>query len=770
MNCSSSDNEKLVTNRKKPLASSKKANKFRYCFEFLLVFIAGIAIGIVCCHLYLVKLFPEAVIKPEVTSKQWMGIADVQNDVINELKAENIRENLKTLTAKPHLAGSIQDEEYLVNFIKDRFESYLDTVEVFPYDVLLSFPNETDKNYVGLIHQNGSVTSKSHPVEKPVTSDEERAKVVSAFNAFSPAGHVIGNMFYVNYGREKDFTELSNRGINVSGSICIARYGQIYRGDKEKYAVQYGCVALVMFTDPFDYGGARSHSWDPSMKNSKSYPHTWWMPSTGFQRGTLAGSGDLLTPNYPSLNFTYRLPLHEIDLPKIPTLPISYADAYRYLSVLNGPIAPDDWQGGLNVSYRFGGSFIDSHVDCKAMVHVANYLQRKTIHTVIGYIRGWLEPDRYVIMGNHRDAWTFGGADPNSGTAVLLEVSRAIAKVAKEKKWRPRRTLIFCNWGAEEFGEIGSVEWIEQMEKRLLMQAVSYLNIDIAVDGNKTFRAQAYPSLQGVIFNATKLVRNPNYNETMHGRTSVYDTWQHYLPDPLNPNQPLVQNLGSGSDFTDFMQREGVASVDIRYTYDTKSHTSSYPVYHSLHDTFHYFENFLDPGFNLSLAVASISACTLIQLSGCAVLPLNPIDTGIKLTSMANSLKKNFKDIFNEEKVSLDDLFRIIEIFNRAANSLMQHVKKLKPTSSDIHLRMINDKLFHINRGFLDYIPLPNQPLYHNVVFAPSTHNSYSGSGFPAVHDAAVEAQRGGSIDFVRRELSILCVKLLQATQLMQDF
>ena len=730
----------------------------------------GMAVGILYCHQWVILPKDSGNDSKAHVTNKWLNLDDVKGDIIKELNPENIRENLKILTQKPHLAGSVQDEEHLVGLIKERFASYLDAVEVFPYNVLLSFPNDTDKNYVAIVYPNGTETRQSNPVETPVTTDEQNATVVSAFNAYAPAGHVEGNMFYVNYGREKDYQEFTRHGLNISGSICIARYGQTYRGDKEKFGAMHGCKALVLYTDPFDYGGAKAHSWNPRMADEDAYPHTWWMPSTGFQRGDVGGSGDPLTPDYPSLNFTYRIPLKEAGLPEIPTFPISYKDAYQYLSILSGPIAPNDWQGGLNVTYRFGGSFVGSHANSKALVHVANYMERKTIHTVIGYIRGWLEPDRYVIMGNHRDAWTFGGADPNSGTAVVLEVSRAIAKVVKDGKWRPRRTIIFCNWGAEEFGEIGSMEWVEQMEKRLLMNAVSYLNIDIAVDGNKTFRVQAYPSLQQLIFNATKFVKNPNYNESTHGRTTVYDTWLHYLPDPLNPDRPIVQILGSGSDFINFMQRTGVASLDIRYTYDPKTNTSSYPVYHSLHDTFHYFENFLDPGFNLSLAIASISAYTLVELSGSYVLPLNPVDTGNKLVSMANALKNNYKDIFNEEKVSLDDLFRIIGIFRNAAEKLMEHAAKLNPSTNEIHLRMINDKLFYINRGFLDYVSLPNQHLFHNVVFAPSTHDSYSGSGFPAVNDAAAEAQRKGSLDYVRKELSILCVKILSAAQLMHDF
>ena len=691
--------------------------------------------------------------------------ADVEVEVVNQIKAENIRENLKILTAKPHLAGSVQDEKHLVNFIKERFESYLDAAEVFPYNVLLSFPNDTDMNYIGLVHENGSVSRKSNPIETPVTEFERSATVVSAFNAYAPAGNVKGSMYYVNYGRQKDFMELSRRGINVTGSVCIVRYGEVYRGDKVKFATQYNCSALIIYSDPFDFANVSIHSWNPSSKLDV-YPKTWWLPPSGFQRGDiLVRNGDPLTPDYPALNFTYREPQSEIDLPEIPVLPISYADAYQYLSILNGTDAPDDWQGGLDVTYKLGGSFVDSHADCKAMVHVANYLQRKTIHTVIGYIRGWLEPDRYVIMGNHRDAWTFGGADPNSGTAVMLEMSRAIAKVVREGKWRPRRTIIFCSWGGEEYNIIGSTEWVEQMEKRLLMQAVSYLNIDVAVGGNNTFQSFATPNLNQLIYNITKCVKNPSSAEIAKDRATVYDTWLYQNPNPDQPKLPLINNIGSGSDFTAFLQTTGVSCFDIGYVY-----VPGYPSYHSLHDTFEYFDNFIDRGFNVSVAVASVGAKALLRLSGAHVLPMNTADIATKLSSMALNLQNTYKEIFNPKKVPLDELYRVIKVFKDSADSFMQQIAQLNSSASEIQLRMINDKLFYINRGFLDFKGIFGQRYYRNVVFAPSSNNNYYGAGFPALNDAASEAQKSGSLGRVRKELSVLCLKILSAAQLITNF
>ena len=731
------------------------------CFSVTSALIVGLCFGAIFGRYIRIS---DDNIGIQTSTNKFLYSEQVKIDVINEIKAENIRNNLKILTNKPHVAGSEQNEEYLVNFMKDRWESYLDAVEVFPYDVLLSFPNETDKNYVGITYPNGSVTRKSTPDEKPVTEDEKNATIISAFNAYSPPGHVEGNMFYVNYGREEDFSELAQRGINISGSICIARYGQIFRGDKTKFAQEHGCAALIIFTDPYNFANASIQSWSPN-STASVYPDTWWLPPSSFQRGSVVEeNGDPLTPGYPSLNFTHRIPISGINAPTIPVLPIGYEDAYQYLSIMNGTDAPYDWQGGFKLKYKFGGSFVASHTDCKAVVHVANYLQRKVVRTVIGYIRGAVEPDRYVLLGNHRDAWTFGGADPSSGTAVMLELSRAIAEVVKSGSWRPRRTIVFCSWSAEEYAEIGSSEWVEQMEKRLLMQAVSYFNIDVAVGGNNTFMALATPNFNQLLYDITNSIKNPSSSEIAHGRNTVYDTWLYNTPDPNYPQLPLINGIGSGSDFVGFMQKAGVACFDIGYVY-----VPGYPTYHTLHDTFEYFEHFIDPEFNVSVAVASVAADGLLQLSSSIALPMNPIDIANKLNLMASNLYDKYKSVF-EKDVSLDDLYQVIQVFNIAANELMEQAQELNESSSDIHVRMINDKLFMVNRGFLDFNGLPGRNYFRNVVFAPSSFNSYDGAGFPAVNDAAIEAEKGGSLENVRKELSILCVEILSAAQLMSDF
>jgi len=687
-------------------------------------------------------------------------LSNFQRLIKSEIKHENIRNNLKVLTEKPHVAGSIQDEKVLVDFVFSSLYESLENVEISSYDVLLSYPNKTNRNYIALLSNEGKIQIKSKSEEPPLTSGEDDPYVIDGFNSYSPAGHVHGNLIYVNFAKVEDFEFLKNQTIECRNMICIARYGQIFRGDKATNAQFYGCIGLVIFSDPLNYGGYNKHSWYPGLNDSNGYPNTWWLPKTGFQRGSLHMGGDPETMFYPSLNVTYRdEPNH---LPQIPVQPISFLDAYSFLSILGGKEAPENWQGGFNFTYKVGGMFVEPYTTSKVELHVGNYVVRKTIHNVIGYIYGEYEPDRYVLFGNHRDAWEFGGADPSSGTAVLLETARAIGKVMKQTSWRPKRTIMFCNWGAEEHGLIGSTEWVEEYEKKLIQRAVAYINIDIAVQGNATFRASATPTLYQLLYDTTKNIPNPNKDEVKQGRLSVYDTWLHVHPDELKIN-PWVRMLGSGSDYTMFVQRAGVASIDMRYTFD--HFISSYPVYHSLHDSFEYFEKFLDPGFEYSFAMAEISVDLLIKLSSSKILPLNPIDYAYKLHKMHLKLKNNFGKKLEAVGISLENLNFCIE---RLKASIINFNKTYNKHINSIQLRQLNDKLFYLDRAFLDFTGIPGREKFRHVVFAPGKHDSYSGSGFPGVLDSIYEAEHGASYEKVKKQLSVLCVHILAAANVLE--
>ncbi|MGH0179820.1 UNVERIFIED_CONTAM: hypothetical protein FKN15_015401 [Acipenser sinensis] len=285
-----------------------------------------------------------------------------------------------------------------------------------------------------------------------------------------------GDPVYVNYGTIEDFTYMKrNLSVDLNGTIAIARYGKIFRADKVKHAAEFGCVGMVLYSDPADYAVD---------SEVRVYPDDWWLPGTGVQRGTvLPRDGDPLTPYYPSIESAfYQKESDSFSVSAIPVTPIGYDDAIKYLRKISGPEANSTWQGGLNVTYRLGPGFIPPYSNSKLKLHVHTYNERRMTHNVIGYIRGEHEPDRYVVLGNHRDAWVFGAVDPSSASAAMMELSRAFGELLKDG-WRPRRSIVFCSWGAEEHGLIGSTEWVEELVKILGTRAVAYLNVDIAVEG-----------------------------------------------------------------------------------------------------------------------------------------------------------------------------------------------------------------------------------------------------------------------------------------------
>lgn len=403
---------------------------------------------------------------------------------------------------------------------------------------------------------------------------------------------------YVNYGRVEDFVNVT-RLINITGCICIARYGKIFRGNKATLAERFGCSGLILYTDPADFAihGTRT-----------VYPDSWWLPGTGVQRGSLKLSlGDPLTPLYPATESAYRMDVSMTDLPRIPVQPVGYEDARVLMRNMTGREAPPGWKGDLDIPYRLGPGYQQS--DLYVKMRVATYSQRAVTYNVVGFIEGSVEPDRYVILGNHHDAWVFGAVDPSSGTAVMLEVARAFGKM-KSGGWRPRRSLVFCAWGAEEQGLIGSREWVENFGHILGHRAVAYLNVDLAIAGNYSLRGRSLPLLKDLLYEVTKSVPNPDENEIRNGRPTIYDTWSNRVPEKSSgghvTGRPLVPLLGSGSDFDPFISAVGITSLDIRYNFDESTRLSSYPLYHSAYETMHLVETYIDPTFKVSAAVGKI--------------------------------------------------------------------------------------------------------------------------------------------------------------------
>uniref|UniRef100_UPI00398F850C N-acetylated-alpha-linked acidic dipeptidase 2 n=1 Tax=Pristiophorus japonicus TaxID=55135 RepID=UPI00398F850C len=652
----------------------------------------------------------------------------IRSQLLNEMQAEKIRTYLRSWTRFPHLAGTEKNLQ-LAHQIKKQWKIWgLDSVELVHYDVLLSYPNKSNPNYISIIDKNGYSIFNTSFFEPLPPGYENVEDLVPPFNAYSPAGTPVGDLVYVNYARTEDFFQLERElGINCTGKIVIARYGKIFRGNKVKNAMNAGAKGVIFFSDPADYCAPGVHP----------YPNGWNLPGSGVQRGNilnLNGAGDPLTPGFPANEYAFRLD-EGIGLPNIPVHPIGYHDAEEMLRHMGGISAPSKWNGQLNVSYNIGPGFTDSYSSQKVRMHVYTRNEVRRIYNVIGKIRGAIEPDRYVILGGHRDAWGFGSIDPTSGAAVVHEAIRSFAKLIKEG-WRPRRTMVFASWDAEEFGLLGSTEWAEDNAKLLQERGVAYINADSAIEGNYTLRVDCSPLLYQLVYTLTKEISSPD--DGYEGK-SLYQSW--YEKDPWTgyKEAPRIRKLGSGSDFEAYFQRLGIASGRARYTKNRKTDTySSYPVYHSAYETFELVERFYDPSFKKLLAVAQVRGGLVYEIADSTIIPFDCRDYAEALENYANVIYEQAKEHqfqLNKYQVSFDSLFSAVHNFTRVATDFHERLEKIDITNP-LAVRIINDQLMLLERSFIHPLGLPGRPFYRHIIYAPSTHNKYAGESFPGIYDA----------------------------------
>uniref|UniRef100_A0A8C6KV84 Glutamate carboxypeptidase 2 n=1 Tax=Nothobranchius furzeri TaxID=105023 RepID=A0A8C6KV84_NOTFU len=638
-------------------------------------------------------------------------------EFLDEMQTNQIREHLRKFTRLPHLAGTEQNLKYAEQIKKEWLEFGLDSVSLVPYDVLLSYPNKSQPNYISICDDLGNEVFNTSLAEPIPQGYEDVSNIVPPYSAFSAKGQPQGDLVYVNYGRTEDFFQLEREmGINVTGKIVIVRYGKIFRGNKVKNAMLAGAKGIIMFSDPADYWAA----------DVEPYPDGWNLPGGGAQRGNvlnLNGAGDPLTPGYPAKEYTYRFSLDEgVGLPKIPVHPIGFHDAIHLLKKV------------------------------RMNIHTNNQVTR--IYNVIGKIRGALEPDRYVILGGHRDAWVFGGIDPMSGAAVLHETARSAGSLLK-KGWRPRRTIIFASWDAEEFGLLGSTEWAEDNARLLQERAVAYINADSAIEGMYTLRVDCTPSLHTLAYDITKQVSLLAH--TTHLKLIIHINLK--LSSLFNI---MISKLGSGSDFEAYFIRLGIAAGRARYTKNRKTERySSYPVYHSVYETFEIVERFYDPSFRRLRAVAQVRGGLIFMLADSKLLPLDVNEYADSLGKYAQSIAEvaqKHPEQMELYKVSFDSLFSAVQNFSAAARDFYARLQTLH-TEDPLQLRVVNDQLMYLERAFIDPLGLPGRPFYRHVIFAPSSHNKYAGESFPGIYDALFDIENSADPEKawqeVKRQISI---------------
>ncbi|XP_052525712.1 N-acetylated-alpha-linked acidic dipeptidase 2-like isoform X1 [Tympanuchus pallidicinctus] len=693
---------------------------------------------------------------------------NVRQKLVDEMKAESIKRFLRSFTKLPHLAGTEQNF-LLAKQIQGQWKEFgLDSAELVHYDVLLSYPSETQPNYISVIDDQGNEIFNTSSFEPPPEGYENVTDISPPYNAFSAQGTPEADLVYVNYGRTEDFFKLEREmGINCTGKIVIARYGKIFRGNKVKNAILAGAIGVILYSDPADYCAPGV---DP-------YPDGWNLPGRGVQRGNvlnLNGAGDPLTPGYPAKEYTFRYKVNEgVGIPKIPVHPIGYHDAEVLLHAMGGPAAPDStWKGALNVSYNVGPGFANNFSTRKVRMHIHTNNEIARIYNVIGVIRGAVEPDRYIILGGHRDSWVFGGIDPSTGAAVLQEVVRSFGKM-KMEGWRPKRTIIFASWDAEEFGLLGSTEWAEENARVLQERAVAYINADSSIEGNYTLRVDCTPLLYKLIYNLTKEISSPDEG---YENKSLYESWLEKDPAPENNSHPRINKLGSGSDFEAYFQRLGIASGRVRYTKNRKMDKfSNYPVYHTAYETFELVEKFYDPTFTKQLAVAKLRGKLVYELADSQVIPFDCRDYGEALKGYSDriyELAKKHEKQLETYGVSFDPLFSAVGNFSEAAAEFHRRLEQVD-RKDPVAVRIINDQLMFIERAFIDPLGLPGRKFYRHVIFAPSSHNKYTGESFPGIYDAMFDIEtktdHQGAWEEVKRQISIAAFTVQAAAETLKE-
>ncbi|KAG1693981.1 N-acetylated-alpha-linked acidic dipeptidase 2 [Nymphon striatum] len=609
--------------------------------------------------------------------------------LVDHISADHIKEFLRNLTKKGHLAGTQSDRLGAESIKRTWLDHGIPNVKLNHYDVLLSYPDPNNLNYVSIIGDSGETIFKTKLQEFTEADLDLGRKITPPFNAYSASGTVTGDLIYLNYGNIQDFKYVTeDLGINLKGKIVLMKYGVISRGKKSMMAQKYNASGVILYSDPKDY------VWD----NSGVYPKSLNIPPDGVQRGALKRiKADPLTAGYPATENAYRTTVKKIEdmyaMFKIPVFPIGYGDAAKLLSEINGTEAPLKWRGGLNLTYNIGPGFKNSKYEIK--LNVGNINARKVINNIIGVIPGEIEPDRYVILGNHRDSWTLGASDPSSGTACLMEITRAFGKLYKEGGWRPRRTIIFASWDAEEYGYVGSTEWTEEY-RFILDRAVVYFNVDQAVTGTKSFYARGSPSLHETIYKVTKMIDNPDSAEVNRGRKSVYDTWSVLKSNNIDYIPPISYPTG-GSDFYPFLHYFGVPVADFRF----KGKRLSNPLYHTRFETFDMQNKLNDPKFKYHKALAQVWTSLTTSFSEPVILPFNISGYVPVFTKAFRNLKDSYEELIKTKGFNFDKLEAAFMEYFSAIESFENFKKTKRHSNNPFEIRMINDQMMRMEKSFI---------------------------------------------------------------------
>jgi N-acetylated-alpha-linked acidic dipeptidase len=693
---------------------------------------------------------------PATASSSIFGFRDAAAELATEERFIAVpdpklaEEHLRILTKDPHMAGTVEDKataEYVAQKFRD---AGLDT-KIVEYKVWMNYPAEISVDMTAPEGVEMHGPTREHVDNDPFQDDP---RVVMPFNGMSPSGDVEADVVYANYGTPEDFEKLEKMKIDVHGKIVLVRYGQNFRGVKVFVAQEHGAAGVIIYSDPADDG------W----KRGDKYPEGPWRPDTGVQRGSVGYMfefpGDPTTPgvaSVPSLPASQRIsPEQSAQMPKIPVTPMSYHDIWPVLEHLGGPDSPREWQGSLPFTYHVGPG------PARVKMHLKQDYQFRTLWDVVGRVPGSELPDEWVIAGNHRDAWVYGAVDPNSGTASMLEAVHGVGELLKSG-WKPKRTMMFCSWDGEEEGLMGSTEWVEENEAALA-NAAAYFNMDVAVSGSK-FGASAVPSLKQFIRDVTKVVPSPK------GGT-VYEAWQKAAepdaPSTQSPTEAIgdsrrlpaaqvkgevpVGDLGSGSDYTAFLQHSGVPSSDV-------SSSGAYGVYHSVFDNFAWFKRFADPDFVYEQEMARVFGLEAVRMADTDVLPYDYEQYGKEIEAYLDSSHRRAVDKFGGDGLDFKGVDAAARRFELAGAKIL--AKQKNPPRDAARL---NRALRDAERAMLTPQGLPHRSWFRHAIYAPGEYTGYAAVVIPGVNEALDKGDR----ERTRQQLAVLTAALERAAKTLE--
>jgi len=670
---------------------------------------------------------------------------------------DNMREYMKRLSAHPHHLGSPYDQDN-AQWILSKFKEWGLDAHIETFHVLFPTPKE---RLVELVEPAKFVAKLQEPALSVDPTSEQMDEQLPTYNAYSTDGDVTGPLVYVNYGVPEDYKQLESLGISVKGAIVIARYGASWRGIKPKVAAEHGAVGCLIYSDPRDDGYFQGDV----------FPQGPWRPLEGAQRGSVMDmtlySGDPLTPGVGATEEAKRLPVGEAPtITKIPVMPLSYRDAQPLLAALQGPMAPDAWRGALATPYHIGPG------PAKVHLRVRFNWDIKPIYDVIARVTGSQYPAEWIIRGNHHDAWVNGAQDPISGQMALLEEARGFADLLKQG-WKPRRTIIYCAWDGEEEGLLGSTEWAEQHADELQGNAAVYLNTDS--NGRGYLNAGGSHTLEQFINGVEHDIEDPETKLSVWKRNQLARI-KKAAPDDLQEVRQRpdlrIGALGSGSDYTGFLQHLGIAALNLGYDGEDGG-----GIYHSVYDDFYWYTHFSDNQFMYGRALAQTVGTSVMRLADAGLLPLdftNFADTVRKYVEELRTLLKKEQDGTRERNKQIEEgvftatadprqptipppveevppylnfapLDNAVSSLSRSAGRYAKALVKAGENGGTAldraALDSVDRRLIESERRLTTREGLPRRPWYRHEIYAPGYYTGYGVKTIPAVREAIEERQ-----------------------------